>query len=190
MKKVSEVPIRTTSERLVYENKFARVFDNDVRFPGEVRGTYLKLQWRAPYSVAVLPVLEDGRYFLVRPFRYASNSWSLEVPKGFGLQGLEPAEIAARELAEETGLTSPSLSCVASIAVDPGIIGHKCHLFFAVGCRATGAPTPELSEVFGDPIIVSGDEALMLVREGTIVDALTISAILLKFCLGFNEPSY
>jgi hypothetical protein len=68
--------IVTNAERLVYQNRYARVYDNDVTFPGDHKGRYLKFTWLAPYGVAVLPILGNSRIYLVRNFRYAADSYN------------------------------------------------------------------------------------------------------------------
>jgi 8-oxo-dGTP pyrophosphatase MutT (NUDIX family) len=170
--------ITTDKESLVYENRFAKLFDNQVTFPGGAQGRYLKLQWSEPYGVAILPILEDGRVYLVN-FRYASNRMCIEIPKGFGSSGVPPAEAAARELMEETGLRARELRLIASLSTEGGLIDHTVHLYAAHGARAEGSPTPEPTEVFGEPLILEISEAIELIRENKINDSLSINALML-----------
>jgi ADP-ribose pyrophosphatase len=172
--------IITNVEHVVYQNKYARVYDNDVTFPGDHKGRYLKLEWSAPYGVAILPILDKSKIYLVHSFRYASDELSIEIPKGFGVERVPPTDMAARELLEETGLVSTKLQHTLSIKTDGGLINHSTHMFLARDCRASGAPAPEKTEVFAAPLIVTHDEAMQLVRSGQITDSLTIAALLME----------
>jgi len=179
--------IITDLEHLVYTNKYVRVYDNQVTFPSNVKGRYLKFDWTAPYSVGVLPVLEDGRLYLVRSFRYASDEISIEIPKGYGSEGVAPADVAIRELGEETGLSSNNLRHLASLQTDAAIMNHLTHLFEARGCRPAFTSRPEETEVFESPIIVAPDEAIALVRSNTITDSVTVNALLFFYCSIFYD---
>jgi ADP-ribose pyrophosphatase len=171
--------IITDLEHLVYENQYAKVYDNDVTFPNYQKGKYLKFQWTAPHGVCVLPILEDGRFYFVRNFRYASDRFCIEIPKGFGSHGVEPRETASRELLEETGLTSDDFRYVACLETEPGLMKYSIHLFEAHAARPFAPPSPESSEVLSSPLIVDLAEALRLVRQGEITDSLSINALLL-----------
>jgi ADP-ribose pyrophosphatase len=175
--------IITKTERLVYSNTYARVFDNGVIFPNGVEGYYLKFEWTAPYSVGVLPVLEDNRIYLIRNFRYARNEISIEIPKGFGDEGMLPAEAAAKELREETGLAAAEFHHVASLAPDPALITNSIHLFEARGCREKFHRKPENTEVLASPLIVDRSDIIGLIRNHSITDAITVSALLLHFAM-------
>lgn len=171
--------IRTDAERLIYENDYARIFDNDVTFPGGVPGHYLKLDWQAPYGVGVLPIMESGEVLLVRAFRYASNNWSIEIPQGFGTVSASPLTSAENELREETGLCTTSFRKLAVLKANPGFMDFSTHLFAATGCQQFSDPVPEKSEVFAEPLMAPFSDVYNLIAEGTINDALTVSALLL-----------
>jgi ADP-ribose pyrophosphatase len=174
--------IITDREHQVYQNRYATVFDNEVTFPDGERGRYLKFQWSAPYGVAILPILEDGRLHLINNFRYASNRMCIEIPKGFGSEGIPPVEAAARELLEETGLRATHFRLVASLSTEAGLMDHLIHLFEARGARPASQPSPEPTEVFGEPLIVGVAEAIDMVLENKIFDSLSVNALLLHGC--------
>lgn len=173
-----EKPIRTDAEILVYENAFARIFDNFVTFPGETKGRYLKVDWRAPHGVAVLPVLTTGEIFFVRPFRYALNDWSIEIPQGFGSADMSSEQSAQAELSQETGLRCELLNRLIALRSDAATTDLAVHIYMASGCAPKDSPTPEETEVFGAPLVLKLHDALDLVARGKIVDSITVSALL------------
>src|SRR5688572_21347666 len=95
--------IERTKEVLAYSNKHLSLFDDEVRFPNGLAGTYLRAAWAAPYSVAVLPVTPEKNFLLIKQFNYAVGEWVVQVPKGMGDCDLTPEQVARRELREETG---------------------------------------------------------------------------------------
>jgi hypothetical protein len=134
--------IRIVRERPVYENDYGQLFDDDVEFTASAaRGRYVRWVWKAPYSVAVLAVV-DGRPVVVRNYRHAARAWVLEVVKGFGSVDLSPSDVAWNELRQETGLESDHLVSLGPVTVDPGFTNQTMYLFVALDCRP-GIATPE-----------------------------------------------
>ena len=40
----------------VYENRFLRLYDDEVTFPSGDPGHYVRIKWNFPYSVGIVPV--------------------------------------------------------------------------------------------------------------------------------------
>lgn len=117
--------ISTIERRLVYENDYVRVFDDRVAFPDGHEGTYYHSRWKAPYGVALVPVAAK-RILLVNSFHYGADRYSLELPRGFGVQGRAPRDQAVVELREETGLEADSLEPLFALGT-----GYLTHIFIA-----------------------------------------------------------
>lgn len=122
--------IATVEQRLVYENEYVSVFDDRVIFPDGHEGTYYYSRWKAPYGVAIVAV-NGGRALLVRTYRYAEQAFSVEIPMGFGVAGRTPAEQAAVELGEETGLKAERFEPLLIVGRN-----YRTHVFLA----QVGAP--------------------------------------------------
>lgn len=84
-------------------------------------------------SVQILAVTPKNQVYLVEQFRPSSEKIELELPGG----GLDPNEdihaAAARELKEETGLSSNNIIHLASMHYSPYSTGKK-HCFLALDC--------------------------------------------------------
>jgi ADP-ribose pyrophosphatase len=85
----------------------------------------------------------DGRYVLVRQFRYAcfangEDGWLEEVVAGVIDHGETPSEAALREVWEETGLKVDSLRPAGFCYASPGTSTERYHLFFADATPAEG----------------------------------------------------
>jgi ADP-ribose pyrophosphatase len=141
--------IRIVRDRMVYANQYGDLYDDEVEFtPLGVRGRYVRWQWRAPYSVAVLPLSDPQTALLVRNFRHSARREVLETIKGFGDGARDPAEVAVAELREELGFSTVSLSFLGVTIADPGFAFHPMHCFTATG-QIDGPRSPEHSEAIG-----------------------------------------
>ncbi|MCX8202049.1 MAG: NUDIX hydrolase [Candidatus Caldarchaeum sp.] len=129
-----------------------------------------------PGAVAIVPFVDDDRVVLVEQYRYAADRWLLEVPAGT-IEDESPEICAARELEEETGFRAKSLKKIAAFYLAPGYSTELLHVFIA-GDLEPSRPAPEQDErirthVFGFA------ETLEMVKNGKIVDAKTIAALLM-----------
>lgn len=130
-------------QRLVYENRYVWVYDDDVRFPNGEEGQYFRCRWKAPHGVAVAPVL-NGRVLLVQLHRYGDSSASFEIPKGFGTDPVSVEDDARRELTEETGCEAADLTQIAEVGGD-----FRTYVFRA-GLKQNSVPNSSGSEATED----------------------------------------
>jgi 8-oxo-dGTP pyrophosphatase MutT (NUDIX family) len=160
-----------------------RPFDiEEVSFEiSELNVSYTHYRLAAPDWVNVLPVLADGRIALIRQPRVGPMTRVLETPGGVMDPGeRDPTMTAARELEEETGLTSQRLLPLASVNPNPAIMNNTCHFFVALGCipATTRKHFPDADE----RIEVEIHEAAaldLLIRTGQVNHALSCLCIAL-----------
>lgn len=167
--------IKTVREKLVFENEFLRVFNDDVLFPSGEQGTYVRTRWTAPHGVGALPIW-NGQLLLMRNYRYSEGTVSVEIPQGFGLENTDPRDDMQRELFEEIGSPAQDLISIGGTGFD-----YQTHLFIAqmpAGFRyETGGH--EKGEAFSDPIIVDIPRRPEdLIEEYGIFDAITQIALM------------
>jgi 8-oxo-dGTP pyrophosphatase MutT (NUDIX family) len=85
-----------------------------------------------PGAVVVVPVTEAGEAVMVRQYRAAIGALLLEVPAGKrDVDGESPDVTAARELAEEVGLSAGRLDLLARFYNSPGFCDEFTHLYLA-----------------------------------------------------------
>lgn len=127
-------------------------------------------------SVAILPLLDDGRVCLIRSRRLTVGETLIEVPAGTREPNESPVETARRELAEETGYRSTSFEELVAYFPSPGVLSERMWIFVAKGLSA-GPPAREANEEI-ENLVVSWEEALAMVDSREIQDGKTIVALL------------
>ncbi|MEN6451253.1 MAG: NUDIX hydrolase [Thermoguttaceae bacterium] len=131
---------------------------------------------RHPGAVVILPLLDDGRICLLWNYRVAVRERIIELPAGTLEPNEDPAETARRELIEETGYRAGRIEHLISFWTTPGIFDERMHLYLAEQLQ----PGPTALEAGEDiePLLVTWDEAMEMMRQGKIQDAKTLTALL------------
>jgi ADP-ribose pyrophosphatase len=127
---------------------------------------------RPSNAVAILPLQGDTCY-LIRQYRFAVDQYLYEVPAGTMDAGETPEETAARELAEETGLTAGRLISHGFIFTTPGFTTERIYLFEARDLSSSGEPHPEEDEMI-ELAPFSRNDVFVMIEDGRICDAKTI----------------
>jgi ADP-ribose pyrophosphatase len=168
------------ASREVHAGRIVHLAVDTVRFPDGSTGEVELI--RHSGAAAVVPVLgdpdaPDPQVVLLRQFRYAAGGELFEVPAGRPDHSGEPWEdVAARELEEETGYTHGRLRHLTTIYTTPGFTDERIHLFLATDL-ATGTTNLDHDE-FVEVVIMPLSQVLAAIRDGRIIDAKSISALL------------
>ena len=120
-----------------------RVFDKKVIFSkGPIRLVACKVRTpqgkvlsrqilEHPGCVVIVPRMADGKYALVRQYRFPLGKYLWEFPAG-GRDSRETfAHAASRELMEEIGMKPGRLKKLLEFYPTPGVSGEKMHLYLA-----------------------------------------------------------
>lgn len=174
-------PWRTTASRDVYRNSWMRVREHDVVRPDGSTGIYGVVSLAG--AAGVLPFVDDDHVLLVRQRRYITGEVTWEMPTGGIDAGEDPLAAAARELAEEAGVRAARLRPINRHTTSKSVVDEWAHLFVAEGlapltAQAAAALEGDDSEVLTQHV-VAWDDLLRWVLDGTVVDAMTIIAVLL-----------
>ncbi len=166
----------TRTSRLVYENAWITVHEDEVTRPDGSDGLYGVVEVRRP-AVFVVALTDADEVVLVTVDRHTVGR-SLEVPAG-GTDGEDPLAAAQRELLEETGLTASTWRRLGEMTALNGICRAPEHVFLATGLasshRGSDSQSEEgISEVRTVPLA----EVFDLVRDGMITDSETLAALL------------
>jgi 8-oxo-dGTP pyrophosphatase MutT (NUDIX family) len=168
-------PWQTLARRLVYENPWIRVREDQVLRPDGLPGIYGVVEFKNR-AVGVLPVDHDGSIWLVGQYRYPLQAYSWEIPEG-GSPVSESAEATAiRELREETGLTASRIELLLTTHLSNSVSDELGYLF-----RATELTHGLLDPEGTERITVrrfEWDLAWRMLNSGEITDSLSVMALL------------
>ncbi len=166
--------IRTVASREIYRNSWFSLREDDIRRPDGSNGVYTVVD-KPTYA---LVIAQDGdRFHLVEQFRYPLGLRRWEFPQGTGpdLKDLEPTELAARELREETGLRAETMTLIGQLDLAPGLSSQRGRVFHATGI-SEGEHDREHEEQDMHSAWFSRAEVERMMRDGEITDAQSIAA--------------
>lgn len=131
-----------------------------------------------PETVAIIPVPQKGKIFLIKQFRYPLKKKIWEIPAGKLDIKESPLEGAKRELREETGFLARKWKKLLSLYISPGYSTEYMHLFLAEGV-SQGKRKLDEGEAIEKPKEFSLEKLERMVEKGEIRDIKTVLAILL-----------
>ena len=169
-----EPDIRTLASSVVYQDQWMRLRKDEIERRDGSRGTYAVVD-RADFAL-VIPA-ENGGFHLVEEYRYPVGRRGWSFPQGgfpAGTSGT-PEELAALELAQETGLRAARLTRLGFLHAQHGMSSQGGHYFLATGLTA-GPPDREPEEQDMRQEWVPRDQFDEMVRDGRIMDDSTLAA--------------
>jgi ADP-ribose pyrophosphatase len=165
---------KIVSSEPVYDGKLISLRVDHVELPNGERSMREIVQH--PGAVAIVPLLDDD-VFLVRQYRLAANTITLEIPAGTLSRGEEPDRAAERELQEEIGYRPGKLTRLGGEYTAPGYTTEYIHLYLAEDLIHSRLAMDD--DEFLDIVRLPFSEALRQVEAGEIDDGKTIAALLL-----------
>lgn len=167
--------IVTLTSRIAYQNPWLRLREDTIRRRDGAEGLYGVVE-RSDF-VIVVP-LHDGALTLVEQYRYPIRRRLWELPMGMwpNAEPITPAELAAVELREETGLIAGSLQAVGTLWQGPGYCNQRGHVFLATALTegpSAREPTEQDMQCRRFPLA----EVEKMIATGTLQDAMTVAAL-------------
>lgn len=169
--------MQTLSSRQVYANRWMTVREDAVRRADGTDGIYGVID--KPTYALVIP-LDGDRLHLVEQFRYPVGRRRWEFPAGTAPDRAEvdPAELAARELAEETGLVAGRMELLGRLDVAPGMSSQLGTAWLATELTAGPARREHTEQDMRAAWFTVGEFDAMI-RRGDVTDAQSLAAYLL-----------
>ncbi len=168
-------PWKTKTSRIVYQNNWISVREDEVIRPDGNPGIYGVIFIRP--SVGVLAINERDEVVLVGQWRYSLNRYSWELPRGGSHPGEETnmLDVAKRELAEETGVVAAHWQFLGTVDNGNGVAEDVQSLYLASGLSHTQMnldPEEDIT-VEWKPF----DEVLAMAMNGGITEVCSVAAI-------------
>lgn len=130
-----------------------------------------------PGAVAILPFISPDQILLIRNRRYSIGERLIELPAGTLEKGEEPINCAGRELMEETGYLAGRMQQLGNFFTSPGVLSEKIYAYAAYDLEIAHTDPDEGEEIEIMPVMF--DEAIEMIRDGSIHDAKTIATVLM-----------
>ena len=130
-----------------------------------------------PGAVALVPLDEQGRILFLSQYRIGVGQSLLEIPAGTLEPGEDPADCAARELREETGMAARSIRKLGDFFLAPGYSSECLHIFLATDLYYSPLEADADEYLQLEPMSVS--EAYRMAQRGEFHDGKTLAALLL-----------
>jgi len=160
---------------VIYHSRVFRLCRETVTLPNGVKTTLDVIHH--PGSSAIVPLLPEEKVVMVRQYRHSLRQFLWEIPAGTLNPGEDPLECARRELMEEAGYRASRFEKLTEILPAPGYTDERIHIFSATDLERVpqNLDTDEVLEV----ACLSLEEALAMIRDGRIQDALTVIGLFL-----------
>jgi len=129
---------RTTRSESVLKDRWINVrADHCVTPAGIEISPYYVLSY--PEWVHVVAITDADDLVLVRQYRHAAGTLTLELPGGaLDPSETDPEQTARRELQEETGFTAPHWERITSLHPNPATHTNRVHFYLALNAVRTG----------------------------------------------------
>jgi len=135
-----------------------------------------------PGAVVIIPITDKGDLVMIEQYRISIDKKLLELPAGTRENGEDFIQTADRELSEETKFGANSLTDIGTLYPAPGFCNEEQKVIIAKGLYSRDLPAD-----FGEEIstrIMTISSVIEAIREGSIVDSKTISALYLAHLHG------
>jgi ADP-ribose pyrophosphatase len=160
------------SHQVIYKNPWWVYCRDQIELPSGKPGEYHYVLTNG--SSMVIPEAGNGKFLLVRQYRYTGNRDSLEFPCGGLKNGATHEETAKRELMEETGFISREMQAIGEFNPCNGLLEENCKVYLARGLSHVGAQ-PDETESF-ELVYLTAQEIDASIRDGKLWDGMTMAA--------------
>jgi ADP-ribose pyrophosphatase len=159
----------------IKKTRYAQLYEDEVIDSNGQRKKYTYLHNR-PFVVIV--ACRNGKFILVKQYRYVLAKSLIEFPSGGIEEGEIPIDAAKRELEHETGYTSDSWEELGHIVESVGTVKSEGTVYLVEDAKNTG--NKNWNEEYIEKILsYTSSDLEHLISSGQIIDSTTIAAYFL-----------
>jgi len=168
-------PWKTIRKKFIYQNPWIMVEEHDVINPAGKEGIYGQVSFKNK-ALGIIPIDNEGNTWLVGQYRYTLDEYSWEIPMGGGPIGEDILESAKRELKEETGISAALWQKIMRIHTSNSVTNEEGFVYLAKELTFGETEFEDTEQIKVKKIRLS--EAVKLVMDGKITDALSVAGLL------------
>ena len=114
----------------VYRDRWLKIRNDTCELPdGRIIDPYFVIE--VPSWTNMVIITKEERIVLVRQYRHALGTTTLELPGGILEKGELPKASAIREMQEETGYVSEEVEFIMQISPNPALMNNTAYFFLA-----------------------------------------------------------
>ncbi len=166
--------ITQKSSKVVYQNKWMKVKEDQVEFQNGSQGIYGVVE--KPDFALIIPY-QDGQLHLVKQYRYPVKGSYWEFPQGSHESdpNIDVIELVKKELKEETGLVASTLQQLGHLFEAYGFSNQGFYIYLATDLVQEKQEL-EVTEVGMETKAITIAEFEKMIQAGEIKDSPTIAA--------------
>ena len=168
-------PWSTLSCKVIYENPWIKVEEDQVINPSGGKGIYGKVLFKN-LAIGVIPIDAEGNTWLIGQYRYPLDVYSWEIPEGGGPLTEPKINSAQRELKEETGLTANKWQEILTMHLSNSVSDELAFIFVATELSAGETDFDDTEDLQVKKVPLK--EAIQMVMDGEITDSMSVAGLL------------
>ena len=167
-------PPQRIKQKLFYEGRKFNFEVARLKLPNQVIGDWECI--RHPGGSMAVPITADGRFVLVRQYRFAMRGRLLEFPAGTVEDSEEPLATIQREIQEETGYSAATWKKLGEFPNAPGYSDEIIYAYLATDLEKLAEPPALDDDEDIEVVLMDADTLEQEILEGTPIDAKSIAA--------------
>jgi len=168
-------PWKKKSSQVVYDNPWISVYHDEVITPTGSDGIYGRVEFKNK-AIGIIPLDDENNTWLVGQYRYSIDEYSWEIPMGGGPLAEDRLASAKRELQEETGISAKEWKYLMRIHTSNCVTDEEGFVYIARDLSFGETSFDNTEDLKIKKVALK--EALKMVNDGSITDAISIAGIL------------
>lgn len=167
------------SNKTAYEDKFVQVLLEDVELDdGKLITDFSVVKKRD----IVMVVCRDaqGKYLLIREYKYGAQKYMWTLPAGGLKKGEKPEDAAKREVEEETGCSGTEYRLLGVVYDYPSKDRHSVYVVYAPNIKQSHTQTLDETEQINMKFVDQA-ELLAMIKDNSFQVSSAMAALLLSF---------
>lgn len=182
---VGNEPAEILEQKLFYKGRKFNYEVTKLRLPNGVSG-----QWeciRHPGGALAVPVTDDGKFVLVKQYRFTVAGRLLEFPAGTVEPNESPFSTIQREIEEETGYSASKWQDMGKFILAPGYSDEYIYAFLAQGLEKLANPPQQDEDEDIEVVLMTAAELEAAILNGEPIDGKSIACFYMAQAYLSNE---